>query len=49
MKYTVLMSCGHEETIDLVGKNSERERKLNISRHMVCVKNVIKGLWLKNR
>jgi len=28
MKYTVLMSCGHEETIDLVGKNSERERKI---------------------
>lgn len=28
-KYTVLMSCGHEETIDLVGKVSERYRKID--------------------
>ena len=28
MKYTVLMSCGHEDTVELVGKNSERERKI---------------------
>ena len=27
-KYTVLMSCGHEDTIELVGKSSERERKI---------------------
>ena len=28
MKYTVKMSCGHEEVIDLVGKDSDRERKI---------------------
>lgn len=28
MKYTILMSCGHEDTIELFGKNSERERKI---------------------
>lgn len=28
MKYTILMSCGHQVTVDLVGKNSERERKI---------------------
>ena len=27
-KYTVTMACGHEETIELFGKNSERERKI---------------------
>lgn len=27
-KYTVLMSCEHEDTIELVGKSSERERKI---------------------
>lgn len=27
-KYTVLMSCGHEEEIVLFGKTSERERKI---------------------
>lgn len=27
-KYTVLMSCGHEDTVELFGKNSERERKI---------------------
>lgn len=28
MKYTILMSCGHEDTIELTGKGSDRERKL---------------------
>lgn len=28
MKYTVKMSCGHEDTVSLIGKNSERERKI---------------------
>lgn len=28
MKYTILMSCGHEDVVDLVGKNSDRERKI---------------------
>lgn len=28
MKYTVLMSCGHEETVELLGKNADRERKI---------------------
>lgn len=28
MKYIILMSCGHQVTVDLVGKNSERERKI---------------------
>lgn len=27
-KYTIQMSCGHEETIDLFGKDSERKRKI---------------------
>jgi hypothetical protein len=27
MKYTITMSCGHEDTIDLGGKTSNRERK----------------------
>ena len=28
MKYTITMGCGHEETIQLFGPTSERERKL---------------------
>ena len=28
MKYTVKMSCGHTQVVDLVGKGSERERKI---------------------
>lgn len=28
MKYTIMMSCGHEDTIDLIGKGKDRERKL---------------------
>lgn len=28
MKYTILMSCGHEDTVELFGKNVERERKI---------------------
>lgn len=27
-KYEVLMSCGHEDTVELIGKNTDRERKL---------------------
>ena len=27
-KYTIKMSCGHEQEVALVGKNSERERKI---------------------
>lgn len=27
-KYTIVMSCGHEDTIELFGKNEERERKI---------------------
>lgn len=27
-QYTVLMSCGHEDTVYLFGKGSERERKI---------------------
>lgn len=27
-KYTVKMSCGHEQTVELYGKSSERERKI---------------------
>ena len=26
-KYTVLMSCGHEDTVELFGKSADRERK----------------------
>lgn len=28
MKYTIRMSCGHEDTVDLDGKTKERERKI---------------------
>lgn len=28
MKYTVTFSCGHEATVDLFGKTSERERRI---------------------
>lgn len=27
-KYTVTMSCGHEDTVELFGKSAERERKI---------------------
>jgi len=27
-KYTILMSCGHEDTIDLTGKTSDRDKKI---------------------
>ena len=27
-KYAILMSCGHEDTVELIGKSSERERKI---------------------
>lgn len=27
-KYTVLMSCGHDDTVELVGKTADRERKI---------------------
>lgn len=25
-KYEVLMSCGHEDTVEIIGKNTDRER-----------------------
>lgn len=28
MKYTIKMSCGHEETIALIGHHEERDRKI---------------------
>lgn len=28
MKYTILMSCGHEDEINILGKSSEKERKI---------------------
>lgn len=28
MKYTITMSCGHEDNVELFGSGSERERKL---------------------
>jgi len=27
-KYTVKMSCGHEEMVELLGKNADRQRKI---------------------
>ena len=29
MKYSITYACGHEGTVDLWGKGSERERKIN--------------------
>lgn len=29
MKYDVTFSCGHQERIELFGKNSERDRKID--------------------
>lgn len=28
MKYEVLMSCGHKETVELLGKHEDRNRKI---------------------
>lgn len=28
MKYTIMMSCGHEDTVELFGKEKERDRKI---------------------
>lgn len=37
MKYTILMSCGHEDTIDLFGKGADRERKIEYFKaHGLC-------------
>ena len=27
-KYTILMSCGHEDVVELLGKTADRERKI---------------------
>ena len=36
-KYTIMMSCGHEDTIALFGKGSERERKIEYYKnHGLC-------------
>lgn len=36
-KYTITMSCGHEDTIALFGKGSERERKIEYYKnHGLC-------------
>lgn len=38
-KYTVRFSCGHEEVIELRGKNSDRERKIkNFEEYGICSK-----------
>lgn len=38
-KYNVLMSCGHEDTVVLFGKGSERERKIKyFESHGLCKK-----------
>lgn len=31
-KYTIIMSCGHEDTVELFGKSSDRERKIEYFR-----------------
>ena len=28
MKYTILMSCGHEDTVELLGKSADREKRI---------------------
>lgn len=28
MKYEIMMSCGHEDTVELFGKEKERDRKI---------------------
>lgn len=38
-KYKVKFSCGHEEVIELSGKNSDRERKINyFEKYGICSK-----------
>ena len=32
-KYTVTFSCGHTDTVELFGKDSDRKEKLNISKN----------------
>lgn len=29
MKYTVKFSCGHDDTVELFGKNTDRQRKID--------------------
>lgn len=29
MKYTVKFSCGHDDTVELFGKNADRQRKID--------------------
>lgn len=37
MKYYVKHSCGHEQCVELFGKNGERERKINyFEKYGVC-------------
>lgn len=36
MKYQVTFACGHEGRVDLFGKNSERERKLEQFARGIC-------------
>lgn len=36
-KYTVTMSCGHAEIVELIGKNTEREKKIEyFEKHGLC-------------
>ena len=37
MKYTVKMSCGHEDVVDLTGRGEDRERRIHyLEQHGLC-------------
>ena len=37
MKYEIMMSCGHEDTVELFGKEKERDRKIEYLKiHGLC-------------
>ena len=37
MKYEIMMSCGHEDTVELFGKEKERDRKIEYFKiHGLC-------------
>ena len=41
-KYTIMMSCGHEDTVELVGKTTDRERKIEYFKANGLCKNCYK-------
>lgn len=50
MKYVVMMSCGHEETIDLIGKNADRDKRIKyLEQNGLCKECYKKEMQEKDR